>query len=224
MPLKFVVSRSDFTLEAVYQRAELAAFGRNQPELLGRLLEVLGPHGLKLSDLKVERGGGTFADLHVLCQGLVDYVLTARVRLDRVEAYCSYLTVENKDRVFAAVLDTLKAVKNHITADYRVFSLSLNLHGVVEGIDHREYLAGFVGKTPNIGPVLGTAVAYYLGPAEDRLTSTLTLDVSALVAGAVYVRPQATWDASQVTVELLQGRAEAFVRDTLSSVGLELPL
>ncbi len=223
MAAKFVVSRSDFTLEAAYQGAEVNVLGRNQPDLFARLLDALAPHGLKLSDMKVERGGGTLAEFHVLCSGLVDYSLTVRVRLDRVEATCSYLTVQNTDRVFAAVIDTLKAVRSQISADYRTFALSLNLHGILEGVDSKEYLSGFVGKPPNMGPVVGTAAAYYFGPAEDRLTSTLTLDVSAVVPGAVYVRPYATWDGSRVTVGLLQGRAETFVRSALLSVGLELP-
>lgn len=223
MAARFIVSRSDFTLEALYQRADLHALGRNQADLLTKLLDTLGPHGLKLSDIKFERGGGTLGDAHVLCNNLVDYALTLRVRLDRVEATCLFLTVENKDRIFAAILDALKAVKTHISTDYRAFSISLNLHGLLEAGDSREYLAGFVGKAPNIGPVSGTAAAYYFGPVEDRLTSTLTLDVSALVPGAVYVRPQATWDASRVTVDHLPERAETFVRDALLSVGLELP-
>lgn len=222
MATRFVVSRSDFTLEAAYQRAELDALGRDLSALLTRLLDALGPHGLKLSDIKVDRGAGTLAELHVLCQNLVDYVLTVRIRVDRVEALCSYLTVENKERVFAAIRDALKAVRSQVSADYRAFSISLNLHGILEGVDSKEYLSGFIGKAPNIGPVSGTAVAYYFGPVEDRLTSTLTLDVSAVVASAVYVRPQATWDASRVTVDHLAERAETFVRNALLSVGLEL--
>ena len=223
MPDRFVVSRSDFTFEALYQRADLNVFGRSQTELLTTLFDTLGPHGLKLSDMKLERGTGTLGELHVLCANLANYVLAIRVRIDRVEATCSFLTVQNRELVYGAIADALKAVRTRISSDYHAFSLSLNLHGIIESLDSKKYLAGYVEKRPDMGPIAGTAVAFYFGPAEDRLSSTLTLDVSAVVPGALYVRPQATWDAGLVTVERLQERAVAFVRSALLSVGLELP-
>ena len=91
--MKFVVSRSDVTFEASYQRPEFGLF-REDAGLFTRLVSRLSSYGLKLSDMKVERGSGTLAEIHLFFY-LLDYLLTVRVRLDRAEIYCSHLTEEN---------------------------------------------------------------------------------------------------------------------------------
>lgn len=49
------------------------------------------------------------------------------------------------------------------------------------------------------------------------------MDLSALVADGLYVRPQVVWDAKRVDIESLLTRANSFVRHVLGRIGLELP-
>lgn len=159
--------------------------------MASRLFEALERHGLKLGDIKLERGNGSFADYHVFCQ-LFDFRMTIRVRLERVEIISVQLTDENVKDFSAASVDALTAVRDHLNSDYRAYGFSLNLHGTLDGLDVTDYLAQFVAKKPMVGHVSGVAVAYYFGPSDDRLMAAITLDVSTLVTRGVYVRPQAT--------------------------------
>lgn len=222
MPLKFVVSRSDVTFEATYQQSEFGLF-REDAGLFSRLVSRLSSYGLKLSDMKVERGSGTLADIHLFFY-LVEYLLTVRVRLDRVEIYCSHLTEENKKRVIAATLDTLDCIRENIGGQYRAYVLSMNIHGLLESQSARAFLNKLIVTPPSeAGSVTGNAVAYYFSPVDDRIASSLTFDVSATAADGLYARPQATWDASRLPMAQLPDRAEEFVRRTLASFGIEVP-
>lgn len=223
MPIKFTVSRSDITVEASYQRAQIGLF-RDSVRLVERLIERLTPHGVKLSDIKIERGNGSLGDLHLLCY-LFDYLLTIRVRLDRAEIYCSHLTEDNRKQVVSAGIDTLVTLRDAIGGDYRAYGAALNLHGTLENQPARTFIGRLIAPTPaQLGPLTGNAVAYYLSPTLDgRIAGSLTLDASALVPDGLFARPLATWDASRVALDQLPVRAEEFVRQALGAFGIELP-
>jgi hypothetical protein len=212
---------SDVALEAAYQRPEFGLF-REDAGLYARLAARLSSHGLKLSDMKIERGGGTFAEAHLFFY-LLDYLLTVRVRLDRLEVYCSRLTEDNKKRVVTASLETLDCIRESVGGEYRAYALSMNVHGVLENQSAKAFLRTLVATPPDAaGSVVGNAVAYYFAPVEDRVAASLTLDISATTADGLYVRPQATWDASRVPLAQLADRAEEFVRRTLASFHIEV--
>jgi len=209
-------------VEAGYHRPQFDLL-RNESRLLPRLAERLSVHGLKLSDIKVERGNGSVGDLHLLCY-LLDYVLTVRIRVERVEIYCSPLTEGNKKQVIAAALETLSCVRESTEGGYRAYAVALNIHGVLESQSARAFLARLVSSPPSeAGPLIGNGVAYYFGPSGDRVASSLTLDASAVVTDGLYIKPQATWDASRLASEQLAERAEDFVRRTLGAFGVEVP-
>jgi len=220
--VKFVVSRSDATFEAGYQQPQFTLF-RDDAGLFARLVSRLSSYGLKLSDMKMERGSGTFGEIHLFFY-LLEYVLTVRIRLDRVEIFCSHLTEENKKRVVAATIDTLDCIRENIGGQYRAYALSMNIHGLLENQSARAFLSKLIVAPPaDAGSVTGNAVAYYFAPIDDRIASSLTFDVSATTADGLYARPQATWDASRFPVTELADKAETFVRRTLSSFGIEAP-
>jgi hypothetical protein len=223
VPVRFAVSRSDLTIEAGYQRPQVTLF-RDTARLAERLFERLTPHGIKLSDIKVERGSGSLGDLQLICY-LFDYLVTIRVRIDRAEIYCSHLTEDNRKQVLSAGADTLVAVREAIGSDYRAYAAALSLHGTLENQTARAFVGKLITPTPaQLGPLTGNGVAYYLSPTIDgRISGSLTLDVSSLVPDGLFARPLATWDASRVTLEQLPVRAEDFVRQALGAFGLELP-
>ena len=222
MPVKFVVSRSDLTIEAAYPRPEFGLF-RDDAGLFARLVSRLSSHGLKLSDMKIERGGGALGELHLFFY-LLEYVLTVRIRLDRTEIYCSLLTEENRKRVIAAAVDTLDCVRENIGGQYRAYAVSMNIHGLLENQSARTFLGKLIATPPDgVGSVTGNAVAYYFSPVNDRIASSLTFDVSATAVDGLYARPQATWDANRLPVQQLAEKAEDFVRRTLGSFGIEVP-
>lgn len=222
MPIKFVVSRSDVTLEAGYQSPRFDLF-RDDRGLFARLLDRLSPHGLKLSEMKVERGSGSLGDLHLFFY-LVDYLVIVRIRVDRTEIYCSLLTAENKKRVIAAALDTFGTIRETLGVDFRAYAVGMNIHGLTEDPNARAFLAKLVSAPPAAaGATTGNGVAYYFASLGERIASSLTFDVSTVAPDGLFARPQATWDASRLPLEQLPERAEEFVRGTLRAFDIEMP-
>lgn len=222
MPIKLVVSRSDVTIEAAYQQPQFGLYQENRG-LYARLVARLSPYGLKLSDMKIERGNGSLGEYH-LSFFLLEYLVVVRVRVDRSEIYCAHLTDDNKNRVIAAATETLACVRETIEAEYRVYAVTLNIHGLMENQNAKAFLGKLVAAPPAAaGTIIGNGIGYYFSSVGDRSASSLVLDASALVPDGLYAKPQATWDASRVPLDQLAERAEEFVRTTLGWFDIEVP-
>jgi len=220
--VKFDVAKADLTFEAGFGQPEFALF-RDTPGLLRHLFKRLEPHGLRLADMKIERGGGSSADFHILCY-LFNFVMTVRVRLDRIEVYCTDFPRDHVQKFSASILDALAAVQAHLPdLSFRAHALAVGLHGLLEGETVRKYISRFVSNAPNIGSPTGNGVVFYFGPEGDRLWSAITLDMSKIDPNFLYVRTHAIWDAKKVEIKNLAAIAEGFVGSALSQIGLELP-
>ena len=223
MASKFTVSQADFQLEAGFSQAEFLLF-RETPGLLDRLFNALEPHGARLADIKVETGSGTAAEFNVVCY-LFNYWVTLRVRIDRIEIVGSQLPQEYVQKYAAAIMDALRAVRNYREhLRYRAYTLIVGLHGLVDGLPVKEYLANFVRNVPDrLGPSVGTGTVMYFGPVGERLLSTVTIDRSTVVPDGLFCRTYVLWDANKVEIERLGELANSFVRDTVGQMGLLLP-
>jgi hypothetical protein len=221
--VKISVERSDLTFEAGFPQPEFGLI-RDASALLQHVYARLQTHGLKLSDLRIERGNGTVGDYHVLCY-LFEYVMTIRIRAERIEVICSMLpNPEALAKYKAAILDLLRAVQEFkANLVFRAFAVAVNVHAKLEGTSVREYLSSFVTHVPKgLGTPAGNGVAFYFGPEGERTLATLTLENSALVADALFVRIHGVWDAAKAPIETLTaGLAEGFVNQALQSLGLE---
>jgi hypothetical protein len=219
------VQRSEMWFEAAFAQPEFLLFA-NIPPLLQRLYARLEPHGLKLTDLRVERGTGGVAEQNILFY-LFDYWMTVRVRVERIEIHCSTLPDQEYVNKFkAAMVDVLRAIKD-LKPDFafRAYAVAVGVHAKLEGQSVRDYLAQFVANVPKgLGASTGNGAVFYFGPEGDRLLSSLTVDPSALVPEAVFAKVHGLWDASKVSVEVLSGNAEAFIRQGLDSLGLQVPV
>ena len=221
MAVKFSVTKADLTFEAGFGQPEFALF-RDTPGLLRHLFKRLEPHGIRLVDMKIERGSGSAADFHVLCY-LFNFVMTVRVRIDRIEVFCTDLPRDYVQKFSAAILDTLAAVQAHLPdLSFRSHALAVGLHGLLEGETVRHYISRFVPNAPKIGSPTGNGVVFYFGPEGDRLLSAITLDMSAMVPDALYVRTHVILDAKKVEIKNLASIAEEFIRHVLNQIGLEL--
>jgi len=221
---KASVERSELSFEAGFSQPEFSLFSNVAP-LLQRLYARLQPHGLKLTDLRLERGTGGVAEQNVLFY-LFDYWMTVRIRVERIEIHCS--TVPNReyvDKFKAAMVDVLRAVQE-LKPDFlfRAYAVAVDVHAKLEGQSVRDYLAQFVANIPKgLGSSTGNGAVFYFGPEGDRLLSSVTVDPSALIPEAVFAKVHGLWDASKVTAEVLSGNAEAFIRQGLDSLGLQVP-
>lgn len=223
MAIKLEVAKADLTFEAGFPQPEFDLF-QDVSTLLNRVFKRLEPYGLRLSDLRVERGAGNVGDQHVLCY-LFNYWMTVRIRVERIEILCSELPRDYVERIKAAITDVLRAVKDYRpNLDFRAFAVAVGLHVKLQDQPVRDYLARFVANIPQeLGPSTGSGALFYFGPEGDRLLSTLTVDLSAVVQEAAYLRLHGVWDAKKVALDSLSGTADTFVRQALASLGLQLP-
>lgn len=217
------VSRADLAFEAGFSKPEFALF-RDTARLLDRLHSHLEPFGLRLADMRVDRGAGNVGDYHILVH-LFNYWMTIRVRTERIEVTCSDLPRDLVEKFKSAILEMLRAIKAHIsTLSFRAFTLSVGLHAKLDGQQAREYLARFVTNTPkNLGPPTSNGVAFYFGAEGDRLFATVTADVSQAIQDGVFIRIHGSWDAARVPPDMIMEVGQSFVLRALESLDLQLP-
>ena len=223
MAIDFHVERADLHFEAGYNEPEFALF-RDTAELLRHLFKKLEPHGAGLSDIRVERGAGSAADFHVLCY-LFNFWMTIRIRVDRVEIICSVFPRDYAEKFSAAIVDTLGAISSFRgDISFRAYALVIGLHGSVDGKSNEKFLSRFATNIPTgLGPSVGTGTVMYFGPANERQMCAVTVDRSAVVQDALFVRTHVVWDAKRIESQNLPKIADVFVRQTLTEVGLKLP-
>jgi hypothetical protein len=221
---KLEVTKGDLLFEAAFPKPDFALF-RDTATLLDRLYLRLEPYGLKLTDIRIERGAGNIGDQHVLLY-LFSYWMTVRVRVDRIEVNCSDLPQDLVEKFKAAIIDVLRAVADcKPNVQFRTFALIIGLHGKLEGQQAREYLARFAADAPkNLGPATGSGAVFYFGVEDARLFATITTDLSAVVQDGLFVRIHGAWDASRVAADAFADIGDAFVRRALDSLGLQLPV
>lgn len=218
----FHVERADLHFEAGYNEPEFALF-RDTAELLRHLFKKLEPHGARLSDIRIERGDGSAADFHVLCY-LFNFWMTIRIRVDRIEIICSVFPRDYADKFGAAIVDTLDAISSFRgDISFRAYALVIGLHGSVDGNSTEKFLSRFATNIPTgLGPSVGTGTVMYFGPANERQMCAVTVDRSAIVQDALFVRTHVAWNAKKIESQNLPKIADVFVRQALTEVGLKL--
>ncbi len=223
MPIKFNVQNASLTLDSAYLQAEFGLFRDNQ-SLIQQLFTRLQPHGLSLQNLKVERGNGSIGDFHVACQ-LPNLAMTIQVRAEKVQTACIEVPESLVGSIEAAVIASLSAVQAHIPAlRYASHTLVVGMHGQLEGRTSKDYLSRMVTNVPSgLGAVIGNGGVLYFGAHEDRVLSTVTFDVSAVVRDGLFFRVYVMWDASRVGIVDLPSRMRAFLLRCTAAFDLEVP-
>jgi len=218
--LTFKVALADLGFQSDFAEPAFDMF-RDAWGLQRQLFARMTKHGVRLSDIRAERGSGSLGDIHIVCF-LFNFSVTVRIRLDRIEILCFDLSRVDSEKLNEAAIDALEAVTNHMAGPtFKTHTLWQGLHGTLEGASTQEFISKFVSKGPeNFGRSIGSGVVFYYGPERERITSSITLDLSAVIAGGLYLRPQVVWDAQKVGVRDLPGMAEKHVREVLSHLGL----
>lgn len=221
MPAALKLAQGDLIVQADFAEPAFHMF-RDYWEFAHRVFTKLARHGLRLTDMKFERGSGSIGDGYLLCS-LFNFTMAIRFRVEKVEAHCLDLARMDVNRFSQASADALEAVRSHIpNVAFRTYSLGVALHGTIEGISAREFVSKFVTRTPEkLGPPIGTGVVFYYGPEADRLLSALTVDLSAVVSDGVFVRANVVWDGAKIAIGAIREAGEKFVGDVYRRLELE---
>jgi hypothetical protein len=222
---KFDVQNANLNLDSTFTQPEFGLF-RDNTSLIQQLYSRLQQYGLTLPNLRIERGGGSIGDFHLSCY-LPSLTMTVQVRAEKVNIACADVPQPNLDPVSAAIVSSLSAVQAHIpTLRYATHTLVVGMHGRLEGITAKAFLSKMTSNVPNgLGEMIGNGAVLYFGAHEDRILSTVTFDLSAVVLGGegLFFRVYVMWDASRVAIPDLQSRARQFLVRSLSAFGLEAP-
>jgi hypothetical protein len=221
---KLEVVRADLAFEATFPEPCFALFEQNTA-LLDRVFRRLEPQGLRLNDLRLERGSGGMTEVQVVAS-MFNFSLTSKFRLDKIEVVCSELPTTLVESVKNVITGAMAAVVDLRPGQtFRAFSLAVGVHGTIEGQAARDYLARYASTPPtSVGPLTGNGAAFYFGSVGEQLNSSITIDMSSSVPNGLFLRTHASWDAQKVPVDSLVAVAEAFRQRALASLGLESPI
>lgn len=221
MPMNLEVLKAELGVEVAYSQPEFDLF-EGPSQLLNKLYNRLQKHGLKLSELRSENSL-IIGERHLLCY-LFNYGMTIKIRYDKIEIYCAELPRPLVERYVAGIIDTLAAVKDALpNLSFKAFAISVPLHGRIEGEATGDFMNRLTIKSPGgLGPPTGAGAVFYFGQENDRLLSSLTTDISAVVQDAIFIRIHAVWDGNLTSVESLPKVANDFVGRALGVIGLQL--
>lgn len=221
--IPFEILQSELFFEARFGAPAFELF--RDPEGLHRALhEKLAPYGLRLADMKYERGT-TLADVRLVCF-LHNFSWTANVRAEQVDLQCFDLRDVQRQEVKDVAVSLVEAVTSQIrSTSVRTYTLALAFHVSLTGIDTRSFLLRFVQNAPDLGPVAGSGVAFYFGPLPEAglVASTVTMDRSAVIADGLFLRLHSVWDAAAVPAHVLPDSAEKQLARVLIALGLLQP-
>lgn len=217
--IPFDTQRSEISIQGTFE-SELWSLFHAVPRLYSGLLHGLRDTGITPNSIKVDKGDGSLGGYNIQF-GLFDFRVLVRVRLDRFEIDFRNIVQSNiasVEHVLVGLVDALTAS----TSAFRVASylVDLHMHGDVVGVDRNEYLGRFVKNVPDLGPSLGSGCVFYFGDQPGAPLRTVTVDLSGVVPGKVYVRLFTFLDGAIAPGEL-STVVEKEAKASLAALGLE---
>jgi hypothetical protein len=219
MAKPFDVTQGHLNLIAEFSEPQFSLL--KEPTILYRhLLQRLGPHGLRLADMKFEWGDQSLAEYNLRCF-LFAFGATLRFRAERLEMLFDAGRVP-ESQASEVSRQTFEAVRSVAPdSSFRTYTSDIGLHGVIANVNATVFLADFTKEPPNLGPSTGSGCVFYFGPHETRLSQSVTLDLSGMVKDGVYVRDFSVWDGSKISPDDLLAIMATHVDKSLQVLGLE---
>jgi hypothetical protein len=209
-------------LTADYNPPAFALWGAT-PQLYQAVFTALGRHGLNPKSMQVDFANGHVMEQELRCS-LLDYTTGFHVRSDRIELNCADLMRTPIVTVLEAAVAGLDAVHRIVPGEpgFSAFTLTLRLHGLLAGASARDFIATFSQRAPGgLGPMAGSSVSFYFGPAAEQLSASVTLDVSAVIEDGLFLQAYAVWDASRLGIDDLSGTVMDFRARVLAGLDLD---
>ena len=215
----FELLKAELMIEVNYAQPMFNIFDTSS--LVATVFKRLEKYGLKLSDLRAEHTA-VIGERHLHCY-LFNYVMTVKIRFDKIEITCTDFPQSQVNNFASAIQDVLEAVKESSQQiSYKTLGVALACHGRIEEQAAWNFLKKMPAQIPSgLGPPTGGAIAFYFGQENDRLFSSITLDMSTIIRDALFLRIQATWDGSRVAAEFLEKMTKEYFVQALGSIGLQ---
>jgi len=218
VPGRFAVATGELLCQSNFAEPVFALL--DDGEFLRRLYSQLAKYGLTLSGMRWEEAS-SFGDEKLTC-AVANLNSVVNILLERVEVHCLDVTRLDRAVFKELVSDTLQAVGAYQGNSLKTHAFSLTMHGTIAGLPPRDFLRRFVPSSPDLGPSIGTGVAFYYGAAADRVIAALTADLSPIIHDTLFVRIHGVWDAEKVGTAAFIANAESFINRALDSLDLSL--
>lgn len=219
MAVDFITERGELNFQASYATPMFGLW--KLPEQLFQLLFAsLSEYGLQLNDLKWGPSSGIGdAQLNFY---LFNYAATVRVKLDRVEIEVFDVLRIDEQRLQEAAARLVGALQAHDPSlSIAAYAVALAYHGKLASGSPKDFTRSLTAAPPEAaGPSAGAGAVFYFGPNEERVSSAVTIDLSALVPDALFFRVHMIWDASRIKAGDLAGRTREYAERVFRSFGL----
>lgn len=216
----FRVERSELNIQLTFARP-FWPIANNIAALYSGLLEHLRDFGVTPHAIRPDTGDGSLGAFNVNFW-LLQFGVLARIRLEGIELNVPNVSVDvdRLERVLLALDQALREAERDLA--YGNCAMTVAMHGYVEGLDAKDFLAKFVGAVPQgLGRAVGSGTVFYFEGESPATLVVLTADLSAVVTGAVYVKVHTVFEGS-IGLESLRGLGEKYLEQSIAALGLQV--
>lgn len=220
----FTVSQSQIEIESKFE-PRLWALIHDTPKLYEALLTRLSTFGLRANDLRPDGGDGSIGG-HGLSFWLWGFQASVKLRLETFVCQCGSLAAVPRTQ-FVNLLDRMRQVVAQATGvppRYSSHTITYTCHGLVERMKGAEFTRRFVRdelKIDKLGPPVASGTAIYYGPADQVLSTVLTVDPSQIITDGLFVRVTIVTDGSFGSAEELNILADDHIARVFTALGLD---
>lgn len=213
----FEIHQGEVTLQVHFSEPALDLFA-DFPGFLKGVLGHLGPLGVRLADSRFESATDNLGEIHLRCL-LANGSQGVRFYLDRIEIWAAQGGWDALFKILPAAITSVRAVREIILQTYNV---TIVAHGTPKGRTAPEVLSQLnIRPQGDLGPWVASGATFYFAATVGCLASILTFDLSAHVAGAIFVRLHQVYDAQALETESVMPRLMTDYLKSLASLGLE---
>jgi hypothetical protein len=217
--IPFRVERSEVNIQLSFANP-FWPLANNISSVYSGLLDRMRDFGVTSQALRSDAGDGSLGAFNVNFW-MLQFSVSVRIRLDTVEINASFPTdVDLLERAVLALDHALRDAQP--TLGYSSYSLTTSMHGRLEGTDPKQFLASFSGNAPKgLGEMVGSGTVFYFEGQPPTSLLAVSVDLSAAVAGGVFVKVHSVLDAS-VKPDGLRAIAEPQAEESVLALGLQV--
>ncbi|MBI4263198.1 MAG: hypothetical protein HY657_02380 [Acidobacteria bacterium] len=216
----FQIERSELNIQLPFSRP-FWPIANNIALLYSGLLNHLREFGVTPQGIRPDAADGSLGAFNVNFW-LLQFGVLARIRLESIElnAPTFNVDVDRLERAFLGLDRALREAERDLA--YANYAVTVGMHGHIGGLEAKDFLARFASNVPQgLGTPVGSGTVFYFESQSPATLVVLTADLSAVVAGGVYVKLHTVFDGS-MSPENLRRSAEKSLEQGIAALGLEV--
>lgn len=217
----FRIERSELNVQLSFSEP-FWPLANNIALLYTGLMKHLRDFGVTTYAIRTDSGDGSLGGFNVNFW-MLNFGVIVRIRLDGVELNAPNFGVDadQLERAFRALDQSLREAQNEL--NYSSYVVTVGMHGRVEGVESKQFLEKFTSNAPQgLGNLMGSGAIFYFDGQSPATLLSVSADLSASVAGGVFVKVHSVFDGS-MKPEALRASAEQQLEQGVKALGLDVP-